>query len=235
MQRDSRNHFMSGFVRMLPLWTGAIPTGIAYALAARDIGLSAMQTQVMSLTVFSAATQINAIALIADQTSPLLLMIIAVLLNAQLLLLGVAAGRSGRLSLAQRLGLAWFLTDGAYGIAAARGALRPATLLGAGVSMYAGWNLGTATGLLAGGLLGDLQSLNIAMAVPLAFLAVLLPMLRDRPRAGAALVGGVTAALLMPVLPSGIAVLLAGLLGSGSGVWLAGQRSTQSPVVGGGS
>lgn len=222
---DTRSQFISGFVRMLPLWTGAIPTGIAYALAARDIGLSAIQTQVMSLTVFSAATQINAIALIEDNASPLLLMIIAILLNAQLLLLGVAAGRSGHLSVLQRLGIAWFLTDGAYGVAAARGELRPATLLGAGISMYAGWNLGTATGLLAGGLLGNLQSLNIAMAVPLAFLAVLLPMLRDRARAGAALVGGATAAMLMPMLPSGIAVLLAGLLGSCCGVWLASQRS----------
>lgn len=222
-----RRQFGSGFLRMLPLWTGAIPTGVAYALAATDTGLSWLQTQVMSLTVFSAATQVNGIVLIEEQASLLVLIGIAILLNAQLLLLGIAANRSGKLALWQRLGIAWFLTDGAYGVAASTGPLRPATLFGAGVSMYLGWNLGTALGLLAGGLLSDFQGLGIELAVPLAFLAVLLPLLRTQAGLTAAVIGGATVLLSESLLPTGVSVLLAGLLGSATGAWL-GQRPRAS-------
>jgi hypothetical protein len=61
---DDDVRFAQGFPAMLPLWTGAIPVGIAYGAAAREAGLSLAETQLMSLTVFSAAAQMSAVALI---------------------------------------------------------------------------------------------------------------------------------------------------------------------------
>ncbi|MGN6810562.1 MAG: hypothetical protein ACTHMP_06785, partial [Thermomicrobiales bacterium] len=49
----SRGLFARGFLALIPLWTGAIPVGIAYGVAARGVGLGLVETLLMSLTVFS--------------------------------------------------------------------------------------------------------------------------------------------------------------------------------------
>src|SRR5919206_2124891 len=150
---DSLAAFWRGYLALLPLWSGAIPAGIAFGVAARAAGLSVVETQLMSLVVFSAAGQIGAVSLIADGASPLLLVGTVMALNAQLLLLGVAIGRQVRLSWLQRLATAWLLTDGAYGVSLGVGPLRLPVLLGSGASMYSGWNLGTALGAGLGAVL----------------------------------------------------------------------------------
>ena len=43
---------------------GAIPSGIAYGVAAHGAGLGPGETQLMSLVVFSAAAQVGAVALL---------------------------------------------------------------------------------------------------------------------------------------------------------------------------
>ena len=85
--------FAQGFLAMLPLWTGAIPVGIAYGAAARDVGLSLVETHLMSLTVFSAAAQMSAVALIGAGMPAVILIGTALALNIQLLLIGLSVGR----------------------------------------------------------------------------------------------------------------------------------------------
>jgi predicted branched-subunit amino acid permease len=154
---DSLADFRRGYLALLPLWSGAIPAGVAYGVAARSAGLSVGETQLMSLLVFSAAGQIGAVSLIAGGASPLLLIGTVMALNAQLVLLGLAIGRQLQLSWLQRLATAWLLTDGAYGVSLGVGPLRLAVLLGAGASMYTGWNIGTALGA------GDGAGVDVAL------------------------------------------------------------------------
>src|SRR2546423_15475872 len=90
---DTLAAFGRGYLALLPLWSGAIPAGIAYGVAARAGGLGVMETQLMSLVVFSAAGQIGAVSLLASGASPVLLIGTVMALNAQLLLLGLAIGR----------------------------------------------------------------------------------------------------------------------------------------------
>src|ERR1044071_3573274 len=108
---DSLAGFWRGYLALLPLWSGAIPAGVAFGVAARSAGLGVVETQVMSLVVFSAAGQIGAVSLLAGGASPLLLIGTVMALNAQLVLLGLAIGRQLRLSWPQRLATAWLLTD----------------------------------------------------------------------------------------------------------------------------
>src|SRR5690348_553700 len=82
----TRALLMRGFVGLMPLWTGAIPVGIAYAVAARAAGLSFFQTELMSLTVFSAAAQLSAVALLASGSPVIVVMLTALSLNLQLFL-----------------------------------------------------------------------------------------------------------------------------------------------------
>lgn len=217
--------FWQGYRALLPLWTGAIPAGVAYGVAARSAGLSVFETQLMSLTVFSAAGQIGAVSLLATGGSVILLVGTVLALNAQLLLLGLAVGRQLRLSWSQRLLTAWLLTDGAYGVSLGVGPLRMAVLVGAGASMYSGWNIGTALGAVLGAALPSPTAFGINLVAPLAFLAVLVPLVRTRPLALVALAAGGTAYLISLVAPSGLAVLGAGLAGCLLGGWLTQKES----------
>ncbi len=211
--------FARGFVAMLPLWAGAVPSGIAYGVAARGAGLDPCAAQLMSLVVFSAAAQLSAVSLLAAGAPVAVLVATAMALNAQLPLLGLALGRQLRLSWMQRLLAAWFLTDGAYGVAAGRGPLRLPLLLGADVSMYAAWNAGTALGTAVGHALPDPRGLGINLIVPLTFLAVLVGLVRTRAAVLVTLAAGATALLLTRLAPDGVAVLGAGLVGSAVGAW----------------
>ena len=130
-----RSLFMRGFVGLMPLWAGAIPVGIAYSLAARGAGLSIVETQLMSLLVFSAAAQIGVVSLLDTGASTIILLVTALLLNVQLLLLGLAAGRETRPTWFGRLPGAFFLTEGAYGVAVGSGKLTLPGLIGAGASI----------------------------------------------------------------------------------------------------
>ncbi len=218
---DAAARFLHGFVALLPLWIGAIPVGIAYAVAARAAGLGPVQTQLMSLTVFSAAAQVSAVSLLAGGTGWPLLVGTAIALNAQALLLGLATARQTRPALPARLPAAWFLTDGAYAVTAAGRRFTLAGLLGAGVSMYLAWNGGTALGLAAGHAIPSSRRLGIDFVAPLTFLAVLVPLVRTRAAVCAAVVAGVAALLLVRLTPGGVAVLGAGLAGSVAGAcWL---------------
>lgn len=229
--------FRRGFVAMLPLWVAAIPSGIAYGVAARGAGLGAFETQLMSLLVFSAAGQVGVVALLGTAVPVALLIGTATALNAQMLLLGLATGRQLRLSWPKRLLTAFFLTDAAFAIAATRERLRLPMLIGAGVSMYLGWNLGTAIGIAAGRVLLDVRGLGIDFVLPLIFLALLVPLVRTRPTLLVVVVSGGLTFALSRLLPSGIAVLIAGVVASVAGAgWAArdARRAAGGAVAAGG-
>ncbi len=220
--------FAQGFLAMLPLWTGAIPVGIAYGAAARDVGLSLVETHLMSLTVFSAAAQMSVVALIGAGMPGVILIGTALALNIQLLLIGLSVGRQTQTHWIGRLVGAYFLTDGAYGIALVGGKLTFSRLLGAGVSMFIAWNLGTVLGTTAVHALPIPDTFAVDFVAPLAFLAVLVPLVHTRASALTVLITGVATLGLIQLLPNGIAVLTASLVGSVAGAWCAHQAQASS-------
>ena len=81
--------------------------------------------------------------------------------------------------------------------------------LRAGLGLYAGWNAGTAIGVLAGDSLGDPATLGLDAAFPALFLALLAPLLSSREALAAALLGAGIALALTPITPAGIPVIAA--------------------------
>ncbi len=222
---------MGGFASMLPLWAGAVPAGVAYGVASRAIGFGAVETQLMSLVVFSAAGQVGVLSILAGGASAWVAIGSMLALNAQLLLLGIAVGRRLQLTWPQRLLTAVLLTDGAYGVAAGRDPyLRLATLLGAGAGMFLGWNIGTALGIVAGETVPDPRRFGLDLVIPLSFTAILVPLARRRAALLAAIVAGATALVLIQFAPVGIAVLGAGIAGSGTGAWASTNANAAKPA-----
>jgi 4-azaleucine resistance transporter AzlC len=205
---------------MLPLWLGMVPFGAAYAVSARAAGLSLLETQLMSLVVFSGGAQFSAAGLFAANASPTTVVATTFLINARHLLYGVSLGQIIPLGWRERLVAAHLLTDEAYGVTFGSPVRSVGFFVGAGSSLFFIWNLSTLLGALLSRLVPNPAALGIDFIFPLAFLALLIPLLRGWPALAVAVFAGLLALVAAQVMNSGLAVLLAGVAGPLVGAYL---------------
>src|SRR3954471_22341935 len=203
-----------GFRAMMPLWLGVVPFGLAYAVIARGAGLSLVETQALSLLVFAGSAQVSAVGLFARGAGGLEVVLTPFLLNVRHVLYGMSLGRVVPMTPRERVVGAYLLTDEAYGVSIARGARTFPFLLGAELSLFVVWNLATLAGALLGGVIPDPERIGVDLVFPIAFLALLVPLLRRRVDVLVAVVAGAIAWTLARHLPGGLPVLAAGVLGS---------------------
>lgn len=213
-------NFWRGFGAVVPLWLGMIPFGAAYAVSARAAGLSLLETQLMSLVVFSGGAQFSAAGLFAANASPLTVVATTFLINVRHLLYGVSLGQIVPLRWRERPLAAHLLTDEAYGVTFGSPARSVGFFMGAGSSVFFIWNLSTLAGALLSRLVPDPAALGTDFIFPLAFLALLIPLLRGWPALAVAVSAGLLALLASRVMNTGLAVLLAGVLGPLLGAYL---------------
>lgn len=216
----SRPAFTRGFWALAPLWLGVIPFGLAYAVTARSAGLSLLETQALSALVFAGSAQLSAVGLFAAGAAALEIVLTTLLLNVRHLLYGLSLGRELSLTRAERPVAAFFLTDEAFGVVAAARERSFPFLLGAELSLFVMWNLSTFGGFLLGAAIPDPEELGVDLIFPLAFLALLVPLVRTRTELLVALGSGALAFGLARGLPAGLAILLTGLGGSLLGAFL---------------
>ena len=93
----SRSVFGRGFVAMVPLWVGVAPFGLAYAVLARDAGLSLIETQALSVLVFAGAAQVSAVGLVSQGAAGLEIVLTTFLLNVRHVLYGLSLSRTTRI------------------------------------------------------------------------------------------------------------------------------------------
>jgi predicted branched-subunit amino acid permease len=90
-------------------------------------------------------------------------------------------------------------------------------LLGAGLALWTTWQISTAAGILLGARVPSSWALEFAL--PLTFIALLAPILRDRPAVAAAVVAGVVA-VIGAGWPYKLGLVAAALAGIAVGAWL---------------
>lgn len=205
---------------MVPLWVGVVPFGLAYAVLAREAGLSVLETQALSALVFAGSAQVSAVGLFGRGAAGLEIVLTTFLLNVRHVLYGLSLGRTVTLDRRRRTVAAYFLTDEAFGVVAAGRERSFGFLLGAELSLFVTWNLATLAGALLGGAIPDPERIGVDVVFPLAFLALLVPLVRTRPELVVAATAGAAAWLTARWLPGGIPVLVAGVGGSLLGAWL---------------
>jgi 4-azaleucine resistance transporter AzlC len=212
--------FRRGFLLLAPLWLGVVPFGLAYAITARGAGLSLLETQALSVFVFAGSAQLSAVGLFAVGAAGAEIVLTTLLLNIRHLLYGLSLGRDLSLTRRQRPVAAFFLTDEAFGVVAAARERSFPFLLGAELSLFIMWNLATLAGFLLGAAIPDPGQLGVDLIFPLAFLALLVPLVRTRIELIVAVASGALAFGLARTLPGGLPILLTGIGGSLLGAFL---------------
>ncbi len=216
---------------MAPLWLGVIPFALVYAVLARDAGLSLLETQALSAIVFAGSAQVSAVGLFGGGAAAFEIVSTTFLLNVRHVLYGLSLGRKIPLSRRERPTAAYFLTDEAFGVVAASGERTFAFLLGAELSLFAMWNGATLGGAIAGSAIADPAELGIDLVFPLAFLALLVPLVRTRVELLVAVASGAIAYVAARGLPGGLPILLSGVIGSFVGAVLTSGRPDEEPDI----
>ena len=216
----TRAAFGRGFWILAPLWLGVIPFGLAYAVTARSAGLSLLETQALSALVFAGSAQLGAVGLFAAGAAGPEIVLTTLLLNVRHILYGLSLGRELQLSRRERPVAAFFLTDEAFAVVAAAKERTFPFLLGAELSLFMMWNIATLGGFLLGAAIPDPEQLGVDLIFPLAFLALLVPLVRTRSELVVALAAGALAFGLARALPGGLPILLTGIGGSLLGAFL---------------
>ena len=98
----------------------------------------------------------------------------------------------------------------------------------AGVGVFVLWSLFTLLGAVLGDALGDPRRWGLDGAAVAAFLALLWPRLQQREPVALAVLCGVVTALAVPLVPPGLPILLAAVVGAAWGWWV---RSPEAPSV----
>ncbi len=193
----------------LAAYAGAF--GMSFGAVSVASGLSMLQTCVLSLLMFSGASQFAFVGVIGGGGSAVAAVPAALLLGLRNTFYGVRMSsilgvRGGRAAVTGQLVL-----DETTAMAIARSdprAQRYAFWV-TGLSLFVLWNLGTLAGALGGSAIGDPETLGLDAAVPAAFLALLWPRLAETRTRVVAIAGGLVATALVPLMPAGVPVLAA--------------------------
>jgi 4-azaleucine resistance transporter AzlC len=205
----TRAGYGAGLRAVAPLLPAVLAFGASFGVLAQAAGIGAEASMVMSLTTFAGSAQFAIVSVLGAGGTAAAAIGAAVLLNARYGPMALAASTVFRGGWLRRLLEAQLLVDESWALAQRDGGFDRRIMIGAGLGLYAGWNAGTAIGVLAGDSLGDPATLGLDAAFPALFLALLAPLLSSREALAAALLGAGIALALTPITPAGIPVIAA--------------------------
>ncbi|MEY2582342.1 MAG: hypothetical protein QOE09_2191 [Ilumatobacteraceae bacterium] len=208
--RDSRMRSVVTASLTLSLAVGVF--GASFGVGAVAAGASVAQACVVSLLVFTGASQFSAVSVIGAGGSTASALGGALLLAARNGVYGLAMARRLDGSIGKKLIAAQLTIDESTAMAAAQTdpvAQRTAFWV-TGCSLYVFWNLGTLLGALVGTAI-DPKTFGLDAAFPAAYVAMVWPLLRQRRSLLAAALGAAICVSLIPFVPVGIPILCAAL------------------------
>jgi 4-azaleucine resistance transporter AzlC len=199
--------------------------GISFGAVSVAAGLTVLQTCVLSLLVFTGASQFALVGVIASGGAPISGALTALLLGSRNTLYGLRLAPLLAWHGWRRATAAHLLIDESTAMSVNRDTTEDARtgFLSTGLSVFVFWNLATLGGALAGTALGDPRTYGLDAAVGGAFLALLWPRLGSTLHRLVALLAIALALGLVPITTAGVPVLAAAAVALLAGA-LTGER-----------
>jgi len=195
------------------LATGAY--GLSFGAISVASGLTAIQTQTLSLLMFTGASQFALVGVLGAGGGAIAAVLTAWLLGARNGLYALHIAPTLNLRGLRKPIAAQLTIDESTAMSIAHEPIVDHSrhaFWATGISVYVLWNIGTLLGALGASAIGDPAMLGLDAAIPAGFLALLWPRLRDRT-AWAIAAGGATIALVLtPLTRSGVPVLASALI-----------------------
>lgn len=208
--------FLSGAKAIVPALFALLPFGLAFGATAASSGFSAIEALGMSVFVAAGAAQLAAVQLISAGASAAVVVLTVLVINLRFTLYGASlAPHFRKLPLGWKGLLSYHLTDQAFAATITRFEEGEETekrwyFLGTGLAIWSTWQVATMAGVFLGAWVSE--DLSLDFVLPLIFIALALPAIKDRTTGAAALSAGV-AAVFAAVLPLNLGLIGAALVG----------------------
>jgi predicted branched-subunit amino acid permease len=225
-----RSPAADGFRAMLPLLVAVAPLGLVVGVRAAEADLPAGAGWATAVLIYGASAQLAAIDLLDQGLAPAAVVLTVAVVNVRLALFSAAMGvhwsetRPG-----QRLLASYLLVDPSYAVGE-EGYRRFRTAadglshyLAGAITLWVGWQVAIATGLVLGTRLP--AGLHLEFAVPLALVAIVAPQIDSRGGAMTVAVAG-SVAVVGQGLPMASGLPLAMVAGATAGA-LSAARTEQ--------
>jgi predicted branched-subunit amino acid permease len=214
----SKSWFWTGFQHGVPFVLVAAPFGTLFGVLATETGLNLTETMIFAITVFAGAAQFTALQLMQEHAPVLIVLASALAVNMRMAMYSASlTPYLGAAPLWQRAIAAYFTVDQSYACSVAMYEARPEMTTAERMAYFFGvvaplapmWYFFTFMGAVLGTRIPD--SLAIDFALPIAFLAMIAPMLRTPAHIVAAVVACITS-ILAAGLPFNLGLIVAGII-----------------------
>lgn len=211
----------AGIRDIAPILLGLVPFGLITGVSGAAAGITAVDMVIMSALVYAGASQLAAVSLMGASAAPWVVLLTVGLINLRFLMYSASlAPWVQRYGPGARALMAYLLVDHTYALSVIRYAREDESFgrrdyyLAMGVVVWVQWSLMTALGAVLSAQLPP--ALHLDFAVPLSFLALLVPLVTTRPTLAAAVTGAALAIVLAP-LPYSLGMVIATLVGVAAG------------------
>lgn len=211
----NRKKFLEGLRDGLPIALGYLAVSFGIGISCHAAGITALQGFLMSLFNNASAGEYGGITVITENAGVLMMILMTLIINARYMLMSCALSQklSPDTPLGVRMLIGFDVTDEVFGIAIAQeGLLNVWYFIGAMCAAIPGWSLGTLFGALAGNVLPVWAMNGFSVMLYGMFLAIIMPEGKKNRVVlwciGVSFVLSALAAKLLPMLSSGMRILL---------------------------
>ena len=231
-EKTNGQWFALGLKNGIPICLGYFAVSFALGIAARNGGLNAFQSFIMSLLMVASAGEFAAVTLISAGAGIVEMVITSLIVNLRYFLMSCSLTQKLKpgTPLIHRFLLAQGITDEIFGLSVSvDGWLNPFYTYGMLVISASGWCAGTVLGVIMGNILPGWMTNGLSVAMYGMFLAIIIP-----PSRKSAFIGGLVA---VSMAASGMFAVLPVISGISSGfriilltIVLAGAAAVIKPV-----
>jgi branched chain amino acid efflux pump len=201
--------YLAGARAVLPLALATGVMGISFGVLAYASGWGTVAPIVFSVMAFSGTAQFAVVSVLGAGGAVVPAIVAAVLLNARFLPMGIAVAPFLKGGPLRRALEGQAVVDASWAMASRGGGrFDREFMIGATIPQVSLWIVGTVVGVLAGGVVGNVERLGLDVIFPAFYLALLVEELRAGGMTIAvALIAAALALALIPVTPPGIPVI----------------------------
>lgn len=195
------------------LAAASMAVGVAVSAIMTDIGTSPAVVLAATVTAFSGSGELAYAAVIGSGGSVAAGLVSALLVSSRFGLMAMSIANRWPMSTWERI--AAMQISGEPAVAAAVTAPNPASARRLywqiALAMAVGWVLGSIIGVAVGNVIGNTKAIGLDAVFPAVLLGTVAASLRRRDTAATAVLGGIVAVVLVPVVPAGVPFLVAAL------------------------
>ena len=214
-----QRELVDGAVKSFPLLLGASPFGLIYGTLAVTGGLSIPAALAMSAFVFAGSSQFIAVGLVAVDAPVIIIILTTFVVNLRHMLYSAALlPWLKKLPQKWRIPLAFWLTDETFAVTVVRYNREDSSphkhwfQLGSSLAMYLNWQFWCAMGLVLGGTIQDAANWGLDFAMPVTFIGMTIPFVKNSPALICVLTAGAVS-LLTGAMPYKLGLMAAALAG----------------------